>query len=127
VVSVEDGSVVAHYTEFNYHYGTPAKSWKSVTKYVRTGLGTSYGMNADTIDLNGEGRKILALDYLHVAARTTDDWSQTDWDRNSDGRPDFCLHHTRINVLRVDGTVGLMSRGAADPVLSSVAAEHWEP
>ena len=117
-----------HYDEFNYHYGNPPKTWKTKTVFVESGHGTgsNYAMNAHTV---GEDRvgKIMAMDYIWVTARSTDNWSGESFDANTDGVLDFARHNGRLNVLFHGGEVRSMRPDEIDPSNVTIEAGYWLP
>ena len=120
---------LVHYDEFNYWYGDPPRQWKSKTVYIETGHGTgsNYAMNADTV---GEDRigKILAMDYIWVLARSTDNWGNGEsFDTDDDGTLDFARHEGWLNVLFVGGEVRLMHPDEVDPSNVTIEKGYWLP
>ncbi|MDP6045230.1 MAG: prepilin-type N-terminal cleavage/methylation domain-containing protein [Phycisphaerae bacterium] len=122
-------TVLIDYTEFNYHYGDPPKTWKTAIEYVETGSGSgsNYAMNAHTI---GEEMvdKIMAMDYIWVLARSTDDWDGNEqFDADNDGEYDFARHNGRLNVLFPGGRVDSMAPYEIDPSNLENQTGHWLP
>ncbi|MBT3199445.1 MAG: type II secretion system protein [Phycisphaerales bacterium] len=125
----ENKVVLAHYDEINRWYATPRYSPKSKTVYLETGSGTgsNYAMNVHSIgkDLTG---KILAMDYISVLARVTDDWDDRRmFDVNEDYVLDFARHNRRLNVLFSGGEVRSMTPEEVDPSVISNQVQYWLP
>ena len=134
VWDTKNDKALCHYDQINYHYGTPAKAWKTETVYVETGsgvgssaAGSNYAMNAHTIGKDITG-KILAMDYTWVVARSTDDWTDAEiYDSNNDGVLDFARHNRRLNVLFLGGDVRPMSPEEIDPATDLNETGYWLP
>jgi hypothetical protein len=84
-------------------------------------------MNVHSIgkDLTG---KILAMDYISVLARVTDDWDDRRmFDVNEDYVLDFARHNRRLNVLFSGGEVRSMTPEEVDPSVISNQVQYWLP
>ena len=119
---------LAHYNEINRYHAVPRYSETSKTVYIESGHGTgsNYAMNAHTV---GEDRvgKIMAMDYIWVTARSTDNWSGESFDANTDGVLDFARHNGRLNVLFHGGEVRSMRPDEIDPSNVTIEAGYWLP
>ena len=117
-----------HYDEFNYHYGNPPKTWKTKTVFIETGsgVGSNYAMNAHTVGKDLVG-KFLAMDYIWVLARSTDNWGDGSFDTDNDGILDFARHEGRLNVLFPGGEVRSMSPDQVDPSNVQLETGYWLP
>jgi len=121
--------VLINYTEFNYHYGAPPKTWKTKVEYVETGSGTgsNYAMNAHTVGTDALG-KIMAMDYIWVLARSTDNWDGNEqFDADHDREYDFARHNGRLNVLFPGGKVDSMAPYEVDPSTVMNETRYWLP
>jgi len=120
--------VLAHYNEINRWYAVPRYSPTSKTVYIESGHGTgsNYAMNAHTV---GEDRigKIMAMDYIWVTARSTDNWGGENFDTDSDGVLDFARHNGRLNVLFHGGEVRSMRPDEVDPSNVTIETGYWLP
>jgi len=124
----ETMEILVEYTEFNYHYGNPPKTWKTKTIHLNTagGGGSNYAMNAHTVGEYPIG-KVLALDYIWTIARSVDNWSSEQFDANFNGVPDFARHGNRLNVLFPGGRVELMRPSEIDPSSVNIETTYWMP
>ena len=124
----KNDTVLIEYTEFNYHYGNPPKTWKTKTVYIETGhgVGSNYAMNFHTIGEDMVG-KIVAMDYISVLARSTDNWGGDEFDTNADGILDFARHNGRLNVLFPGGEVRTMRPEEINPSNVEIETGYWLP
>ena len=75
----------------------------------------------------GRGGKVLALDYCKALAKTTDDWTDKNFDADADETPNFARHTGQANVLFSDGSVQPFAPYEIDPISPLTAHTWWEP
>lgn len=118
---------MACWHEYNWHY-YPETRIPGKIAYVESGQGSgsNYAMNYHVVEDNKVG-KILAMDYLWILARSSDDWSDPAFDADEDGVPDFARHGGRMNVLFRGGEVRLMKLDDINPADVKHETGYWLP
>jgi len=124
----KNNKALAHYNEINRWYAVPRYTPTSKTVYLETGhgMGSNYAMNNHTIGEDMVG-KIVAMDYIWVLARSTDNWASGEFDTNEDGTLDFARHNGRLNVLFLGGEVRSMLPEEVNPSNVEIETGYWLP
>lgn len=89
----------------------------------RCGVGRcDYGMNNRAAAFQGDGNKILIVEYGKMVADVVGPDAADIW-------PDWVAprHFGLVNLLRYDGSVGTATEAQIDPRIRQLHDEHWKP